>query len=764
MNRDELIRRLSETFIEELAEHVRVLNAELLALERESSSARREQSVHALFRAAHSLKGAARAVDQNGIERVAHQTEELLSRVRAGRRALTRELFQVLFATADAIQSAGQRFAEGSSSDAELAPLLEQLEVVLREPDSPPNVEERALTSAQALPDTARTPEPTHPEDEATSLAEHDVTEPRAGVSVAQHSFARISHERLELLLRQKTELHITRRRFAGRRDELGASQEQVARLRTEWKNERLALLRREHHDAARAPLNAELPRRIERLLSRSERELLGIAREVERLSQALAEDVKALDRAAKPLEEQIQQLGLLPFAAACEGLSRVVRDLAVLQHKQVELVISGADLQVDRAVVERLREPLLHLVRNGVDHGIESPEQRVLAGKPERATLTVAAVAEGDAVEVSVSDDGRGLDESAIRGALEERGLTAKSSVEWQEAIFAPGFSTATRVSDVSGRGVGLDVVKIAVERMNGSVSVRSEQTGTRFVLRLPLTLSTLRVLFVRAGGEVVALPASAVDVLLRVNESELKWMADKAVISHRGAALPLAALSALLGFEARGREPGAPLLGVVLAAEGRRVALIVDELLSTGDVILKSLGPRVQDLELVASGTLLETGEVALVLKPQALLASALGVGAASVAAIPAPLLRQARRRLLLADDSLTMRALERSILEAAGYDVLVAVDGASAWQMLEQQGADLLLSDVEMPNLDGLSLTEAVRSSARFRDLPVILLTSRDTPEDRARGLKVGANAYLVKNAFDQEKLLQTIEQLL
>jgi two-component system, chemotaxis family, sensor kinase CheA len=217
------------------------------------------------------------------------------------------------------------------------------------------------------------------------------------------------------------------------------------------------------------------------------------------------------------------------------------------------------------------------------------------------------------------------------------------------------------------------------------------------------------------------------------------------------------------MLGLPASERMQDESLFAVVLRAEGRRAALIVDEFLTEQDVLLKSLGPRVQELLYVSSGTLLSSGEVALVLKPQALLMAALDVSTfGSLGAERAQV--SARHRLLLADDSLTTRALERSILEAAGYDVIVAVDGQSAWQLLQERGADLLLSDVEMPRMDGLLLTQTVRTSTRFRDLPVILLTSRDSPEDRARGLEAGANAYLVKSAFDQTKLLRAIEQLL
>ena len=758
MNRDELIRRLTATFLEELAEHVSVFNAELLLLEQGPPAARRDEAIHSLFRAAHSLKGAARAVSATGIEGLAHQVEDLLSRVRERRRELTPELFKVLFASADGFAAAGERFAAGSGNDAGLSILIEQLNAALLTPDNalgpaPPSLPE-------PTPRFGELPPPPTPTFEAPEPA------PVATTTHAQAGFVRIGHTRLDTLLRQSSELTITRRRFEARREELSATQEMLSRLRAEWQAG--GLTRRRFKQRGTRELQAEValefPKRLERLFERTDEELARICREVGRIAAALREDSNALDRAASPLEAQIHQLRLLPFAQALEGLARVVRDLAVTQQKQVQLQTLGGEIELDRAIVEGLREPLLHLVRNAIDHGIERAEDRAQTGKPARATLLISAVVAGDSLEVSVTDDGRGLDREAIRRGLRERGFRDEAGeAELWRAIFLPGFSTAKQVSAVSGRGVGLDIVKTAAERMNGSIDVSANGVGTRFVLTLPLTLSTVRVVFVRACGEVLALPSASVELLLRVPTSELKYVADKVVISHRGAPIPAASLGSMLGLGASDRPSDATLCAVVLRGEGRRAALIVDEFLSEQDVVLKSLGARVQELPYVSSGTILSSGEVAMVLKPQALLLSALDLTSFSPLAARGAESR-ARRRLLLADDSLTTRALERSILEAAGYDVIVAVDGQNAWQLLQERGADLLLSDVEMPRIDGLTLAQTVRSSARFRDLPVILLTSRDSPEDRARGLEAGANAYLVKSTFDQTKLLQVIEQLL
>ncbi|HEX4351767.1 MAG TPA: response regulator, partial [Polyangiales bacterium] len=413
--------------------------------------------------------------------------------------------------------------------------------------------------------------------------------------------------------------------------------------------------------------------------------------------------------------------------------------------------------------------DPLLHIVRNAIDHGIETPPQRTAAGKPARASIRITVSVRAEQVEVAISDDGRGIDYERLRATASRRHLEVASDDEADllRLIFEPGFSTASTVTRVSGRGVGLDVVKSQIEAMRGSVEVWS-QIGeeTRFTLRLPLTVTTLRVLFLRVGSEVFAFPSSSVQRLIRASTSDLGMIEGREMLLRDSGPIPIVSLAELLGSPASApAQTQGKLPLVVTRQQNQTVALAVDELLSEQDVVCKPLGPRVRRLRHISAATVLPTGRVALLLKPSDLVR--LGVSRAPARRVSGNLngtSQAAAKRLLLVDDSATTRTLERSILEAAGYDVLVAVDGAQAWQLLQEQGADLAVSDVEMPNMDGFALTQTIRASKRFRDLPVILLTSLDSAHDRARGMESGANAYLVKSAFDQTNLLDTIRQLL
>jgi two-component system chemotaxis sensor kinase CheA len=402
------------------------------------------------------------------------------------------------------------------------------------------------------------------------------------------------------------------------------------------------------------------------------------------------------------------------------------------------------------------------------VDHGVEPPAVRRAAGKPARGRVTITAALRGARVEVTVADDGRGFDLTALREQARRRQLAEPlDERELTHLIFIPGLSTAPQVTDVSGRGMGLDVVKSRVESLHGTVEAGAAPGGgARFTLTVPLTLTTLRAVLVSAAGQTFAFAGTSIEKVVRVGPGQLRAVAGRPMLALGGAPIPVAPLAAALGLSAAppaGQNGKTPAL--LLAAGDRRMAFTVDELLAEQEIVVSSLGPRVRRLRFVSGATLLASGRVALVLNAANLVRAALGQPAAAApVAAPAGDAPPPRKRLLVVDDSVTTRALEKSILEAAGYEVLTAADGLAAWQLLQERGTDLLVSDVEMPRMDGLTLTETVRASPRFAKLPVVLVTARASEQDRARGLQAGADAYLVKSGFDQRNLLEAIAQLL
>ena len=586
-------------------------------------------------------------------------------------------------------------------------------------------------------------------------------------------AFVRVPAEKLDALLAHSGELLVARRRVEARSEELAALREFVGRWRAEWRAVEKPLRSLTGGDAGGGPAARgaapPLSRRAAEAFRHAGDNLGRLDRDLDRLATALAADDRQLDRAAALLDEEVRRVRMLPFAEACQGLERAARDVAHACGKQVEVVVEGGDVELDRSILEGLKDPLLHLVRNAVDHGLEPPDGRAEAGKPACGRVTVSAALRGAQVEVVVADDGRGIDLEALRAQARRRGLAEPADGgDLFRLIFLPGFSTAPTVTNISGRGVGLDVVKARLEDLHGAIDLTSEPgLGTRFTLAVPLTLTTLRALLVAAGGQVFAFATTNVVKLVRVGPGDFRPVQGREVLTLGGAPLPVASLAETLGLpEREPAEADARRPGLVVAAGERRMAFLVDELLAEQEVVVKGLGARIRRVRHASGATILPTGRVALVLNAAHLVRSALGrapaVARAGVAAGPEA--RGARRRLLVVDDSVTTRTLEKSMLEAAGYEVATAVDGEAAWQLLQEQGVDLLISDVDMPRMDGFALTEAVRRSARLSGLPVILLTSLASERDRARGVEVGADAYIVKGAFDQKDLIETIEQLL
>ena len=432
---------------------------------------------------------------------------------------------------------------------------------------------------------------------------------------------------------------------------------------------------------------------------------------------------------------------------------------------KSVELRLRGAALEIDRRVRDGLREPLLHLLRNAVDHGLEAPEARATAGKSPTGVVEIVASLAGRDLCVTIEDDGTGIDVTAVRKAAAARGIddATASQAELFSLLYEPGFTTRGVVTPLSGRGVGLDIVRQRIAEMHGRVEVESRPgRGARFTVVVPFDLSIVRGLIVRAGNAPFVIVTTAIVRLLRVASADLRAVAGRFYLRDAAALIPLADLDTVLGLARRTRAVAideGPRPCVVLAAGDRRVALRVDALVEERDVVIRPLGARVRRSAFVSGATVIGDGEVAPVLD----VADLVRLARPAQSQEAAPIAR--RNRVLVVDDSVTTRQLERSILEAAGYEVDVARDGQEAWDLLVAgEVFDLVVSDVEMPRLDGFQLVERVRGGARTERLPVVLVTARDSDVDRRHALEVGASAYVVKGGFDQEALLDILEQLL
>ncbi|MCU1450276.1 MAG: Signal transduction histidine kinase CheA [Acidimicrobiales bacterium] len=479
----------------------------------------------------------------------------------------------------------------------------------------------------------------------------------------------------------------------------------------------------------------------------------------------AAIDEIRDLSRVLNELQERTMRVRMVPVATITDGLQRAVRDVARSTGKDVRWEVRGEDTELDRGVLQQLSDPLLHLVRNAVDHGIEAPAERSAAGKPEQAVVRLHAMQLGSEVIVTVTDDGKGIDVEGVRAQAAARGTDA-SSLSDDEAlylIFRSGLSTASFVSDISGRGVGLDVVRTNVEAVRGRVEIHTEPgTGSEFRLVVPITLAVLPCLLVQAGGTRHAIPMHSV-VLAQAEAAETR-AEGRPVVWIGSQAVPLSNLAATLGLP---RDDAGPI--VVVAGLTRRHAFRVGGLLGQRDVAVKGLSRLLPRLDVLAGASVEPDGSILLVLDVPGLIDRARfdrarpSVAADQATPMTAPT-RATRAKLLVVDDALTVRELQRSILQRAGYEVRTANDGVDAMATLAEGPVDLVLTDVEMPRMDGFALTAAIRAHPARSNVPVLILTSRASEEDRQRGMEAGADGYIVKSAFDETALLSAVERLL
>jgi chemotaxis protein histidine kinase CheA len=719
---------LVATFRAEVEERLASLCEGLLRLEGHPSP---RQLVSGLFRDAHTVKGSARMLGLDGVVDVAHRAEDLLGALRDNRVVVRRDLVDLLLVAAESI-SRSLPGAARPVGQGELAAVV------------------AALEQACAGEDPV-----TVPRLEAPADADPEADRPRSGDSI------RVPTRRVHDLLDVVGEAELDVRRLAGHGRDLTSLAVEQARV-----------VRALREDLADLDLPQTTLAHLHALVALGDQHGAAL-----RDLHTLADD--AGSRVAS-VRDGAMGLAMVPVRRVVAGFPQLVRELAGAgaEAKDVDLVLRGQDVELDTRVLDAVADSLRHLVTNAVDHGCETPAARVAQGKPARCTVTVAARAAGSTVVIEVSDDGRGVDEDALRAAAVARGLLPEDSTAsgpgLLHVMFAPGFSTAGEVTRSSGRGVGLDVVRTVVEDLSGALEVRSATgTGTTFVITLPVTLGVLRCLLARVGGERYALPVAGVVETIGLATAERHEVAGVPVLVREGRTMPVVDLGAAL--DVTGERDARAAVVVHHGAAGELLALAVDDLEGEREVVVKELGGFLGRLPAVAGATIDGDGSVLLVLDVRELAARQLAAGApASPLPESTPAARRtaagadrrtgARPRVLVVEDSVGVRELQRVILEGAGYEVLTAVDGTDGASRLADDPVDLVLSDVEMPGMDGFTLTRTLRRTRGWEDVPVVIMTSRGDAADQRAGLDAGASAYLLKSEFDQAELIDTVRRLL
>jgi chemotaxis protein histidine kinase CheA len=731
---------LVATFRAEVDERLASLRDGLLALEGESAS---RPLIAALFRDAHTVKGSARMLGLDPVVALAHRAEDLLGLLRDGRLAPRRDLVDLLLVTAEGLGRSlpgSERPLPPEALDAVLAALdaaLAGTDPVLVPRLAPATASEAAPTIPG---EPARVPVPT-------------------GTRTGDH--VRIPTRRVHDLLDLVGEAELEVRRV-----------ERHALEAASLVREHQALLRQVRDLVVRGEDPARLSSLLVGALAVGDRVQAG-ARELRSRSEDAGHRITRVRDAA-------MGLAMVPARRVLAAFPVLVRDLAARTGKDVALVTSGEDVELDVRVLDGVAEALRHLVTNAVDHGCESPQERVAAGKPSRATVTVSARQAGSTVVIEVGDDGCGIDEEGLRAAAVRSGLLDAGSdltgPVLHQLVFEPGFTTRTDVTETSGRGVGLDVVRTAVEGLGGSVELRTGPGGTAFVLTLPVTLGVVHCLLVRCGGERFAVPVPGISETILLSDTTIHDVAGTAMVVRHAEQVPLAGLGEVL--EVAGATPARDARSAVLTrAGGDLVAWAVDEVVGEREVVVKALGPFLGAVPGTAGATIDDDGTVLLLLDLRELGArrgearrtarAPLATGPATAPVTPGPRAETAAgstpATVLVVEDSLGVRELQRTILEGAGYRVLTAVDGTEGAARLQDDPVDLVLSDVEMPGMDGFALTRTIRRTRGWENVPVVIMTSRGDDADKRAGLDAGADAYLLKSEFDQHALVDTVRRL-
>lgn len=729
-----------ELFRLEVDNQTSILADGLLALEQDPRDA---GQLDALMRAAHSIKGAARMVDIDAGVRLAHIMEDCFVAAQNNVLVLQAPHIDLLLKGVDQLLA----IARQDIDNAALTHLCEQLAGV-----------ERCAGSITEPPDT----KPVTPTPEAGVDAHRPAPdEAETPVVPAMEGTVRVSADNLNRVVGLAGEVQIESRwlqAHAAALVHIKHRQAELIRL-LDRLNENLHAAGGDEYSKA---LVAEIQGKANRNRHRLSDHLLE-----------LDEFDCRMHNLGDRLHTEVLASRMRPFADATRGFPRMVRDVARQMGKQVNLDIEGPKTRIDRDILEHLEAPLNHLLRNALDHGIETPEERLQAGKAETASLKLSATHSAGLLSLHVQDDGRGVDLEGLRSRIVAKGLVSEamatelSENELLEFLFLPGFSTREQVTEISGRGVGLDVVHSAVQQMRGVVRATSVPGhGTDFHLQLPVTLSVIRTLLVEIGGEPYAIPLARIDRTLKLDTGQLESLENRQYFTHDQQHVGLVFASQVLGYESG--APNGDLLPVVVLGERlQRSGLVVDRFLGERSLVVHPLDPRLGKVQDISAASLLDNGTPCLILDVDDLLRSIdiliAGGRLNRIEDTPEECITHGKR-VLVVDDSITVREVERNMLSARGYRVDVAVDGMDGWNAVRMENYDLVISDIDMPRMDGFEFVKLIKQDKRLARTPVMIVSYKDREEDRQRGLQVGADYYLSKGSFHDERLIEAVTDLI
>jgi two-component system chemotaxis sensor kinase CheA len=751
------LKRLQAMFRIEAEEHIHIISSGLMELEKNPKAKGVVEITETIYREAHSLKGAARSVDRNDIEILCQALESIFSKLKTERFGLTAKQFDFLYETLDIVLKLSTD-KETLTSDAHQG-LIKQLQTILNSelPQKKPGAQPSISVKHQGKYD-----------DSTIQLNKVPGNKSLKEEKSYIQTIVRVPSAKLDPLFLQAEQMI---------QFKIAASQwmmdlKKLFGFIRSWKEESGET---DTKDSSRIELQ------LKEIISRNNKKLNELEYNISGIVQNIDSEQRLLGRMVDEHLESMKEILMLPVSTMVEGFPKLVRDLARSQNKEAELVINGQEIEVDKRILEDLKDPLIHLIRNCIDHGIEKPEERIKKNKPAYGTITIEfSATEGHHLETDVSDNGSGINTENVVQAAIKAGILSKEdtmNLSYQDIlalIYKSGISTKPVITDISGRGLGLAIVSEKVEKLGGIISVETRMNGgTTFRISLPLSLSMYRGILVKAGERLFLIPTIYVERVIRVNKENIRTVENRETIAINRDIISVVKLSDALGLNGKsnlqappkgGKVPDADYAEIVILKQGEiQRGFLVDEILDEHEILVKELGRQLKYVRNISGATVLGSGTVVPVINVFDLMKSGLS-NRKDKSEAGEEILTRRTARILVTEDSITSRTLIRDILESSGYQVETAVDGIDGYTKALAGDFDLIVSDVDMPRMNGFDLTSKIRKNKKLGDMPVILVTALESREDKEHGIDVGANAYIIKSSFDQSNLLEVVKRLL
>jgi two-component system chemotaxis sensor kinase CheA len=778
-SKEDFLKELLNDFKIEASEHLQAIVSGLLELEKSISSTETPVLIERIFRETHSMKGAARAVNLLKIERLCMSLEGVFHAIKNNTLALSTSMFDVFFQSTDMLDGLLTDLTTEQTTVSENAiSLITQKLAALSDPKNKTATPQvlRSLTPGTFT--QVRREEPINEEASATLKKQDEVDNEKIrhtaiGSSreyVAENSInkpknendtIRVATSKLIDLLQLAEEMIVIKSELEFYSNQMQSIANQVTQCRRQYLDQQ-----------AVDCFGVEIIKTEEK--SKDKEQIKRIESDLVRLNKSLGQLQRSTERSVDDVIQNIKQTLLQPFSSLFVVVPRIVRDLSGEYKKEIALEINGGEIEIDRRILEQMKDPVIHLIRNCIDHGIETPEQRIRNNKPSTGKLSIDVHSDTDQkVHIVVQDDGAGIDlqkviASSIKaGLIKTEEVKSLSQKELANLIFGSGVSTSPFITDVSGRGLGMAIVTDKINGLGGSIEIDTHPgKGTTFTITLPQTLTTFRGILVKASDSSFLVPTTSVVKALRIMPAEILTIESKKALKIQNETIGLVGLSDVLNLPKRhSRTKRTSLQGLLLQHAQKKLIFIIEEVSGEHQGVVKPLGPQLKHVRNITGVSLLGDGSIAPVLNIPELLSTAAGRSYNSDNGISSDQEKErAIKQILVAEDSITIRNMLRNYLESAGFAVKTTVDGQEAYELLQTESFDIVVSDVEMPRMNGFELTTKIRKDLTHSHLPVILVTALDSPDDRSRGMDAGANAYIVKSSFEKSNLIETINRLI